>query len=186
MSNPGKPSIVTYGDYEVITPPHTLRSAVTELPPGAEADDAVARAELALSELSENFPAWMNAECERLEDARAAIHRSGFLPQTRDGLFHAAHDIKGEATTFGFPAVTDIARSLCRLIEHTLEMKDIPRELVDQHVDAIRAIVRESARGDVTDLALALTRRLRDVTEEFLATSNRHRPDYLRDVIQTG
>src|SRR5262245_32268163 len=42
--------------------------------------------------------------------------------RSKDALFHAAHDIKGEAATFGFPAVASAAQSLCRLIEHTLDI----------------------------------------------------------------
>ena len=38
--------------------------------------------------------------------------------------------------------------------------------LVDQHVDAVRAIFREYARSDAKDLAEALTRRLREVTDD--------------------
>ena len=44
-------------------------------------------------------------------------------------LFRAAHDIKGEASTFGFPAVAGVAESLCRLIEHTPDMQRIPLTL---------------------------------------------------------
>ena len=47
-------------------------------------------------------------------------------------------------------------------------MQRIPLTLLDQHVDAIRAVVREYARPDLLDAATALTRRLREVTDEFL------------------
>ena len=57
-------------------------------------------------------------------------------------------------------------------------MARIPVELVDQHVDAVRAIMRESARPEGAATAQALTKRLREVTGEFLAFENRERPDY--------
>jgi hypothetical protein len=98
-------------------------------------------------------------------------------------LFHAAHDIKGEAATFGFPAVAAPANSLCRLIEHTPDVTRIPMSLVDQHVDAVRAIIRENARVDVAKLADTLTRKLRAVTDEFLARENRDRPDVLEGIL---
>ncbi len=37
--------------------------------------------------------------------------------QQREALFRAAHDIKGQAATLGFPLAAAVADSLCRLIE---------------------------------------------------------------------
>jgi hypothetical protein len=61
-------------------------------------------------------------------------------------------------------------------------MQRIPLALVDQHVDAIRAVVREYARPDLLDAATVLTRRLREVTDEFLKVENSFRPDYLENI----
>ena len=170
-------SVATYADHEVIVPAHSLRNAVTAA--AASDDDPVAQAEAALAQLSSEFGAWMHAECERLEAARQTAAREGFNPKTYDALFRAAHDIKGEAATFGYPELAGVAESLCRLLEHTPVQAQIPQPLVDQHVDALRAIGREYARPDLADVARTLTARLRDVTDEFLKHANRFRPDYL-------
>jgi HPt (histidine-containing phosphotransfer) domain-containing protein len=170
------PSVATYADHEVITPPHELRKVIG---PAVAGDDPVARAENALAKLSNEFGTWMLAECERLEAARQDVVRQGFIEKTHDALFRAAHDIKGEAPTFGFPAVAGAADSLCRLLEHTPEIARIPLPLVDQHVDAVRAIVREYGRRDLPEVAHSLTARLREVTDEFLRHENSFRPDYL-------
>ena len=169
----------TYGDHEVITPENNLRAAVSTRPlfPGEE--DPVVRAEKALSELSPEFSTWMDSECERLDRARRSVGNTGFTKANKEALFHAAHDIKGEAATFGYPAVASAANSLCRLIEHTPDVTRVPFELVDQHVDAVRAIYREYARSDAKELAARLTKRLREVTDEFLIHENRDRPDVL-------
>jgi HPt (histidine-containing phosphotransfer) domain-containing protein len=174
------PSVATFADHEVITPPHELRKAVA--PAAAGDDDPIARAEAALSGLSSEFSTWMQLECERLETARQDVMRLGFTETTHATLFRAAHDIKGEAATFGYPEVAGVAESLCRLIEHTPEMVIIPAKLVDQHVDAVRAIIREHARSDVADVATALTQRLREVTDDFLMRENSFRPDYLQSI----
>jgi hypothetical protein len=65
------------------------------------------------------------------------------------------------------------------LLEHTPEMTKIPMPLVDQHVDSVRAIYREYARSDAKEIAAVLTKRLREVTDEFLISQNAHRPEYL-------
>jgi HPt (histidine-containing phosphotransfer) domain-containing protein len=175
------PIVTTYADYEVITPPNRLRGVVSN--DGSGPDGAVARAEAALAQLSSEFSAWMDAECARLTAARDAVRELGFDEDTREALFHAAHDIKGEAATFGFPAVADAADSLCRLIEHTPDLGRIPMALLDQHVDAVRAIVREYARTDVDEVSGALTQKLRAVTDEFLVQENKHRPEYLDGIM---
>jgi hypothetical protein len=183
MSRPGmnKPSVATYADHEIISPPHRLRRVLSAAE--SAADDPVARAEQALALLSGEFAAWMEEEGERLDQARNAVKAAGFTSATREALFFAAHDIRGDAETLGYPGLTIPAESLCRLIEHTRDMKRIPISLVDQHVDAIRAIIREGNRPDAEQTVAVLTRRLRDVTDEFLARENRDRLDELADIL---
>jgi len=172
----------TYADHEVITPENKLRKAVSTKPFEPGEDDPVARAEKALAELSSEFGSWMEQECERLDKARITVKATGFTRSAKEQLFHAAHDIKGEAATFGYPAVAAAADSLCRLLEYAPDPNKIPLELIDQHVDAVRAIYREYARSDAVDLANLLNRRLREVTDEFLVHHNKHRPDVLASI----
>jgi HPt (histidine-containing phosphotransfer) domain-containing protein len=179
----GKASVATYGDYEMITPPNPLRRAVSQVSGKDAFDDPVARAEEALASLSSEFSSWMDSECDRLDTARRAIKAKGWSKATHQGLFHAAHDIKGEAATFGYPFVAASADSLCRLMEHTPDMARIPLALVDQHVDAVRAIIREKTRPDISKIADQLTKTLRQVTDEFLARENKDRPDVLADIL---
>jgi HPt (histidine-containing phosphotransfer) domain-containing protein len=181
MKPPAPPSVTTFADHDLIVPPNPLKKAVVRANPGDAAPDPVARAEQALFELSGDFSRWMESECVRLDAARRAV-AAGFAEKIRDELFRAAHDIKGEAATFGFPLIEPVAASLCRLIEHTPDPARIPLTLVDQHVDGIIAIVHRNARGNSERKAQVLARRLRQVTEEFLVHENRHRPGYLDEV----
>ena len=181
-SKADKPTVATYADHEVITPPHKLRSLVR----AAEAhddDDPVARAERALENLSSEFTTWIGSERERLEAARRQVKKHGLAGKHRDDLFHAAHDIKGEAETFGFPYAGEAAKSLCRLIEHTRDAGRVPLDLISQHVDAVRAIIREKSRPDAEEIARRLTQRLRDVTEDFLRRENPDRLDEIESIL---
>jgi HPt (histidine-containing phosphotransfer) domain-containing protein len=177
-----KASVMTYGDHEMIVPDANLRGAMLKGDPLPGEEDPVSRAEKALADLSGEFAAWMDTECDRLDRARRDIAANGLNKENKDALFHAAHDLKGEAATFGFPAVAAAADSLCRLIEYTPKAGQIPLRLVEQHVDAVRAIYREYARSDAQQLANVLTRRLREVTDEFLLAQNRERPDVLAQI----
>jgi HPt (histidine-containing phosphotransfer) domain-containing protein len=178
-----RPTTAIYDDHEVITPPNRLVKAIKKVTIAIPGDDLVERAESALSKLSSEFTAWMVAECDRLDAARNAVKKFGFGKKSLDELFHAAHDIKGDASTFGYPAVSPAAESLCRVLEHSPEASRIPLPLIDQHVDAIRAIVREYARPDAEQIAIALTQKLWEVSEEFLTAENKDRPEYLAGIL---
>ena len=179
---PAKPVVATYGDHEVITPD---TSKLRKIVRAAKADDPdpVARAEAALAAISDDFANWMQDECERLDAARHKITKQGMSEETRQELFLAAHDVKGDACTFCYPEAAPAADSLCRLLEHSPEPAKIPLAMVDQHVDAVRAIVREYARPDIASVAATLTTTLRSVTDEFLTKENQHRPEVLATIL---
>jgi chemotaxis protein histidine kinase CheA len=163
---PVLPAVKSFADHEVITPPNRLQGAVGR---AIDGDDPVARAEAALAQLSVEFSSWMHDECEQLDRARRDVRQNGMTAQPRAALFRAAHDIKGQAATLGFPLVAAVAESLCRLIEETHDPVRIPLDLIDQHVDAVRAIIREHGESHGEAVAAQLTRTLRQVCEDFIA-----------------
>jgi HPt (histidine-containing phosphotransfer) domain-containing protein len=178
------PNVSTFADHEVIVPHHRLGKALVFTASDLSPDlDAIARAEAALDALSSEFAGWMKAECDRLDASRLRVRTEGLAGPPRDELFRAAHDIKGQAATFGYPLAADAADSLCRLIEHTPDQTRIPLALIDQHVDGVRAIIREDVRENGNTIAQALAARLRQVSDEFLRRENRHRPGYLAAIV---
>src|SRR5512133_4025879 len=100
--NPAELQIETFADHHVITQPNPLQKVLRRVAE-KDLDDPVARAEKALAGLSGEFKNWMAIEADRLSAAHAAILRDGFTVENREELFRAAHDIKGDAATFGFP-----------------------------------------------------------------------------------
>lgn len=180
-----KPVVTQFRDHDVITPDNPLRLLLRRVADD-DKDDPVARAEQALAQLSSQFKEWMIDECERLAAARQVVAEKGFTPLARDALFRAAHDIKGQAATYGFPAAAGAAESLCRVIEHAPNLHTVPMELIDHHVNAIHAIVREQATVDATGVAGELARRLRNVADEYLTSVNRDRPEHLEAILSPG
>jgi HPt (histidine-containing phosphotransfer) domain-containing protein len=175
-------SVQAFADHHVITQPNPLRRVLRRVD-GKDLDDPVARAEKALAGLSGEFKNWMAVECDRLAAAHAAILKDGFTTETRDELFRAAHDIKGDAATFGYPTAGAAAESLTRIIEHAPDLERVPAELIAHHINAIQAIVRENAGIDNTGMAAALSKKLRGVADEYLAAVNRDRPDHLEAIL---
>ena len=179
---PGTLQIRSFADHHVITQPNPLRKVLLRVPE-SDLDDPVARAEQALAGLSGEFKNWMTIEADRLSAAHTAVLRDGFTDERREELFRAAHDIKGDAVTFGFPSAAAAAESLCRIIEHAPDLNKVPADLIEHHINAIQAIVRERTKLDTAVMASALSRQLRGVADEFLTRVNRDRPEHLEAVL---
>ena len=179
---PGTLQIKSFADHHVITQPNPLRKVLLRVPE-SDLDDPVARAEKALAGLSGEFKNWMTIEADRLSAAHAAVLRDGFTDESREELFRAAHDIKGDAATFGFPSAAAAAESLCRIIEHAPDLDQVPADLIAHHINAIQAIVRERTKLDTAVMANALSRQLRGVADEFLTHVNRDRPEHLEAIL---
>jgi HPt (histidine-containing phosphotransfer) domain-containing protein len=179
---PAMMEIKAYADHHVITQPNPLRKVLRRVPE-TDFDDPVARAEKALANLSGEFKKWMIVETDRLAAAHAAILKDGFTTASSEELFRAAHDIKGDAATFGYPSAAAAAESLCRIIEHAPDLDQVPAALIAYHINAIQAIARERTKLDTVSTAQALSRQLRAVADEYLLHVNRDRPEHLEAIL---
>lgn len=178
--------VEVFGDHEVMHPPHRLAKALTVAGVAGAFDlAAVTRAEQALDALAPAFATFMQADLDALDQALGAVRAEGLDAGTAAALFRAAHDIKGGAATFGFPAAGRISAGLCRLLDAgeptaprrtatqpTARQSTSPRHtsilgLLDTHVEAIRAIVRQGAR-DEDAVAVALAGRLGELVDEAI------------------
>jgi len=130
--------------------------------------DAVARAEAALKSLSGQFSEWMQDELNKLDAARAEVKAQGMTPQTSEVLYMRAHDLKGLGATYEFPLVTRIAASLCKLIDNPDTRVNAPLFLVDAHIDAIKAAVRDSIKTDEHPVGKILAEELESKTRDHL------------------
>lgn len=148
MNNTAKAEL-KWPEYEVIEVENTL-SAKALVPgnPNEAVELATKKAEAAVMQLSVEFPAWMKGESNRLNDIRFELAEKGPSEDRLDRLFTCSHDIKGQAQTYGYPVAGIIAKLLCDLIEQAPDASKIPLAVIDQHVDMIRAIVRQNLKGN--------------------------------------
>jgi len=179
---PAALQIKAYADHHVITQPNPLRKVLLRVPE-TDLDDPVGRAEKALAGLSGEFKNWMAIEADRLSAAHTTILKDGFTTATREELFRAAHDIKGDAATFGYPSAAAAAESLCRIIEHAPDLDAVPSNLIAHHINAIQAIVHDNTKLDTVSMANELSRQLRGVADEYLTYANRDRPEHLEAIL---
>ena len=137
MSNPA----------QVIRPPNMLRAKVGGGFGGINAD-AIAKAEEALKAMSSQFGQWLQDEITKLDAAQAAIRTEGYNAQTAEGLYFRAHDLKGLGATYQYPLVTRLAGSLCKLLDDPAKRMSVDPILLDAHIDAIKAVVRDEIKTD--------------------------------------
>lgn len=157
-------------EYEIVSPPSDLRSKVRKLSAReARKFDPVKAAEDALHRLSRNFGAWMDDETRALTTAWDDIQAQGASEETVAPLFQAAHNIKGQALTLGFPLVGQVAASFCVLIENLPSPDALPMKLTGRFVVSIRAMVTEGAKDSHNKTGVELLQTLQSVTDEFLA-----------------
>lgn len=125
-------------------------------------EKAVARADDTLKAMSGSFGEWLDADIARLQTARVLAEGSGWATVSLHALFTVAHDLKGMGATYGYPLVTQIAASLCRMIE-TDAGKAAARanpSLVTAHVDALRAAARDQITSTAHPIGRALVQTL--------------------------
>ena len=168
-------SALAKGQYETIDPPNTLRSKVRILK-GREAQfDPVKKAELAVERLASNFGDWMGEEVDRLVERWSVGKSTGFTPESRAALYRAAHDLRGQAATLGYPTAGRIAGSFCDVLDECGDT--VPDAFLEKFVNAIRAIARETSRNQDNDLARALADELHQAGQDLIRSLGSSAPE---------
>lgn len=137
---------------EFFMPPNILKAKVGGSGAGLDMS-ALKRAEQALESLKAEFSVWIDADVVALIAARDAFAAERNTDRRAD-LYRASHDLRGQARTFDFPVVERVASSLCRLLETAGGAAEL--SLIDAHVDAIRAFVRDNIKDPADMMATAL------------------------------
>jgi chemotaxis protein histidine kinase CheA len=153
-----------HGPIEIFMPPNVLKAKMGN---GGLDPSAVKRAEEAIENLKGEFTAWLVEDVLHLVEARNA-----YVKDTNDEalgkLYRASHDLKGQATTFNFPLVSRVASSLCKLTDDTNNGIDLPKPLIDAHVDAIKVILRDRITDPSNAMASLLAAELERQTGLYL------------------
>jgi chemotaxis protein histidine kinase CheA len=157
----------TAPDHEVIVPPTNLKAYAKYVPGEGLDEAALARAEEALQGLQENFEVWMQQEVDVLVAAREALTEAAPSSRGIDPLYRASHDLRGQAATFGYPLAGEIASNLCNYLDATAAPASVSMDLVDVHINAIVAVLREGVRDSNNQLARAVLQELSEARKRF-------------------
>lgn len=123
---------------------------------------AVTRANDALKAMAGEFQTWLERDVSRVQDARIRAEAAAWSDAALEVLMIAAHDLKGLGGSYEYPIATQMAASLCRLIETPAGKAAARAEpaLVAAHVDALRAAARGQIRTDSHPLGRELLHEL--------------------------
>ena len=106
-------------------------------------------AEQAVDDLSIQFETWMSADLQQLYAAWENAKDSSAAPEQMRELFTAAHNIRGVASSYGYPAISRLCGSLSNLLTNGEGDRDFA--LINLHVEACKAAHRSPASSDVSD-----------------------------------
>ncbi len=162
--------------FQMITPPNHLKTKVKVIGSGDGIDmEAVARAEAAINELSVEFDDWLADEVERLSKAQERAEKEGITGEAGNDFFRVAHDLKGQAGTFGYPLVTETCASLCKLFDSVKDLDSQPDSVVEKfarlaenHVYTVRALVSGHIKDISHPMGKKLTAELYSTTVKFI------------------
>jgi hypothetical protein len=151
---------------EVIQVPNMLRMKVGGGPPLSE--DVLARAEAALKSLSGQFSQWLQVEIDKLDAARAGIESEGLNAATAEALYFRAHDLKGLGSTYEYPLITRLCACLCKLLDDPDKRAAAPLFLIDAHIHAVNAAVRDDVRDVTNPVGKAVAEELEKRVAQYL------------------
>jgi chemotaxis protein histidine kinase CheA len=152
---------------EIFMPPNMLRAKVGGAGGGVDLA-AIKRGEAAVETLKSEFVDWLASDVAQLVERRDQFAAAPSAAR-RAQLFRAAHDLKGQAETFGYPLIGRMAASLTRLLDELGPARTVPLGLADAHVAAIRIVFRDKVSAAADPTASALAAELEARVEEALA-----------------
>lgn len=129
----------------IINPPNFLKNKV-RIAPGL-LEDVLARADKLIAALQGEFAAGTEIRIQKLAD----VYQQWRLPETREAAIRdfrrLAHDLKGEAGTFGYDLITDIADLFGDYLRETPTGRQTA-EAVKSYVDTFQMVWSQRITGD--------------------------------------
>ena len=119
-----------------------------------------------VTRLSKAYVAKTNGHIEELTAAyETALADSNQRPAMIRRIAKIAHDMKGQGGSFGFPLMSEVAKSLGQFCRHAPNPSADCLAAVAAHLDAMRTVMAEDLRGDIGSAGRALLAALPDVSD---------------------
>lgn len=154
---------------EIINAPNQLKNKVSVGGPGAVDADVLARAEMVITEMADQYLDWVKVDLEKLQAAYADLAAAG--PGAKDEVtrvFEVAHDMKGQGGSFGYDLITIIGNQVCRMIERSDTIGAAEIEAIGVHVNTMKLVITEEMKGDGGDSGKKILLGLEKVYEKVM------------------
>ena len=137
-------------------------------------DEQIVAMQREMDSWSEDFRDWTLDFIKQIESALTACRRSDTADRRRpfNAINFLAHEMRGQGGTFGYPLVTQVARSLFDLTLHNLDRSDACCDLIEEHLRILKAVVRDKIKGDGGIVGRELLRELQRANGKFLRNSS--------------
>jgi hypothetical protein len=136
---------------------------------GSSMADTLARAEEATTLLKQNYTTWAREDIEKgqrcLDEANADPAR---VRAQLDALYAIMHNVKGQGASFGYPLVTRIAQSLCKLVGAKHDAGEPMLRIAQAHVDALKLVLDQKIEGPGGETGEKLVSRLEDLAQKLV------------------
>ena len=127
--------------------------------------ETLARAEEATTALRANYTEWARID---VDHTQALLDAAKKAPEGRreqlDLLYAAMHNIKGQGTSFGYPLVTRIGQSLCRLLAPGSTVDGAGLTVAQAHLDALKLVLAQKIAGKGGEVGDKLAAKLDSMT----------------------
>jgi chemotaxis protein histidine kinase CheA len=124
----------------------------------------LAQAEAAINALKGEYTQQLKADAAHLSEVWASLDGPNFDPKTLENLFGIAHNLKGQAGSFGYDLVTSIAASLCDLVRGLNNPAGAQAlKAVEQHVVVLQRVVDKGIVGTGGETGEKIVQSLRDL-----------------------
>lgn len=141
-----------------------LREKTAGLGGGEEVEispEALAEAEAALADMSEDYPDWVAGIIDKLaEQHKNCIDDPDKRKTHFQEIREIAHDMKGQGGTFGYPLISAFSDGLYGFANARGELTDDHVEIIKAHIDAMRAVISNRVKGDGGEIGAELTKGL--------------------------
>lgn len=153
--------------------PNVLQKKVRKTSPLAN-QVMIARAEESIEKIKIFHPDWLQDDVAALTSAFCEFQHTP-SEKTLGRLYRASHDLRGQAALFDYPLISQVAHLLCDLIETFSDVSRPPLPLMNLHVEAIRAVLRDRIKYSENEVAQELVRELERQDRQSVAARKNER-----------
>ncbi|WP_343561194.1 hypothetical protein [Kiloniella sp. b19] len=139
---------------------------------GPSLDKIIDKAETALSELEDGYKDTVHGEIKTLVSLLNEATTSDPADSAKiQRIQEICHDIKGQAATFNFNLLSDIAGSLSVMIQKHENIACQRTDVVRAHINALLVVVEQNIKGTGGSMGEELTGGLRKAVEKVTETA---------------